>query len=122
MINQPTPASDPEAPVFNGHRGELHTSVFEYARDELNIPIHLGRRIEKYFEDDNEAGIVLENGEKVSWVCHKLSSMSTHISQISADVVLGSDGVRSKARKLVLGYVDRPKVGIAFLLHVQYLH
>ena len=70
VINQPSPKADPEAPVFNGHRGELHTVVFEYARDELGIPIHLGKRIQKYFEDDNQAGIVLEDGEKVSvsWV------------------------------------------------------
>ncbi|THW56223.1 putative MAK1-like monooxygenase [Aureobasidium pullulans] len=92
VINQPSPKADPEAPVFNGHRGELHTVVFEYARDELGIPIHLGKRIQKYFEDDKQAGIVLEDGEKVH-----------------ADVVIGSDGVRSKARELVLGYDDRPK-------------
>jgi len=30
--------------------------------------------------------------------------------QVVADVVIGSDGVRSKARELVLGYFDRPKV------------
>ena len=27
----------------------------------------------------------------------------------AADVVIGADGVRSKARELVLGYVDKPK-------------
>lgn len=56
---------DPDAPVFNGHRGELHTVVFNYARDELGIPIHLGQRVMEYFEDEDEAGIVLESGEKV---------------------------------------------------------
>lgn len=66
VINQPSPKADPEAPVFNGHRGELHSVVFEYARNELRIPIHLGKRIQKYFEDDKQAGIVLEDGEKVS--------------------------------------------------------
>ena len=29
--------------------------------------------------------------------------------QIVADVVIGADGVRSKARTLVLGYEDNPK-------------
>ena len=29
--------------------------------------------------------------------------------QIAGDVVIGADGVRSKARELVLGYVDKPK-------------
>lgn len=66
VINQPSPTADAEAPVFNGHRGELHSVVFEYARNELGIPIHLGKRIQKYFEDDKQAGIVLEDGEKVS--------------------------------------------------------
>ena len=86
MTIQKTPPQNPEAPVFNGHRGELHEVVFNYARHELGIPIHLGYRIKEYFENDNEAGVILENGERVT-----------------ADAVVGSDGVRSKARELVLG-------------------
>lgn len=31
------------------------------------------------------------------------------LKQIVGDVVIGADGVRSKARELVLGYVDKPK-------------
>ncbi|KAJ6014956.1 hypothetical protein N7540_009547 [Penicillium herquei] len=89
---QPPHKYDPEAPVFNGHRGELHTVVFNYAKDDLGIPIHLGQKVTEYFEDENEAGIVLECGSK-----------------ITADLVIGADGVRSKARELVLGYVDKPK-------------
>ncbi|KAI1266910.1 hypothetical protein F5Y18DRAFT_351959 [Xylariaceae sp. FL1019] len=92
MINQPTPEFDAKAPNFNGHRGELHEVVFKYARDELGIPIHLGQKIGSYFEDENEAGVVLENGDK-----------------ITADVVVAADGVRSRARKIVLGYEDKPK-------------
>ncbi|KAL2221519.1 putative MAK1-like monooxygenase [Thermoascus aurantiacus ATCC 26904] len=92
IITQPTPEMDPDAPVFNGHRGELHTVVFNYARDELGIPIHLGQRVTRYFEDDEKAGIILDSGEKVT-----------------ADVVVGADGVRSKAREVVLGYFDKPK-------------
>ncbi|KAF4314100.1 putative FAD binding domain protein [Botryosphaeria dothidea] len=90
IITQKTPPRVKESPVFNGHRGELHTVVFEYARDELGIPIHLGQRIVEYFEDEEKAGIQLATGEK-------------------AHVVLGADGVRSKARELVLGYDDKPK-------------
>ncbi|KAJ5730289.1 uncharacterized protein N7483_004797 [Penicillium malachiteum] len=92
VYTQPTHKYDPEAPVFNGHRGELHTIVFNYAKDDLGIPIHLGQKVTEYFEDDNEAGIILECGSK-----------------ITADLVIGADGVRSKARELVLGYVDKPK-------------
>lgn len=92
VFHQKTPPPAKESPVFNGHRGELHQIVFEYARDELKIPIHLGQPVEEYFEDEGQAGIVLGNGEKVV-----------------GDVVVGADGVRSKARTLVLGYVDKPK-------------
>lgn len=65
VYNQPSMPYDAEAPYFSGHRGELHEIVFNYARVDLSIPIHLGRRIENYFEDDKEAGIILDNGEKV---------------------------------------------------------
>lgn len=56
---------DPDAPVFNGHRGELHTVVFNYVKDELGIPLHLGQRVTEYFETESHAGIVLESGNKV---------------------------------------------------------
>ncbi|KAI1276822.1 hypothetical protein F5Y07DRAFT_122416 [Xylaria sp. FL0933] len=92
VINQPTPEYPAEAPNFNGHRGELHEVVFKYVRDDLGIPIHLGNKITTYFEDESQSGIILESGEKVH-----------------ADVVIAADGVRSKARKTVLGYEDKPK-------------
>ena len=92
VYHQTRPAQDEDAPVINGHRGELHQVVFEYARGELGIPIHLGEMVEEYFEEEGGAGIVLASGERV-W----------------GDLVIGADGVRSKARELVLGYVDRPK-------------
>ncbi|KAL9080410.1 MAG: hypothetical protein Q9157_000795 [Trypethelium eluteriae] len=74
---QKTPPRDPEAPVFNGHRGELHEVVFRYARDELGIPIHLGRRVKAYFEEEEagEAGVLFEDGGRAV-----------------GDVVVGSDG------------------------------
>jgi hypothetical protein len=65
VAHQKTPQLDPTASVFNGHRGELHEIVFEYARDELGIPIHLGKRVVQYFEGEGKAGIELESGEKV---------------------------------------------------------
>ncbi|KAK0640555.1 hypothetical protein B0T16DRAFT_430723 [Cercophora newfieldiana] len=90
--HQRSPPGPDDAPIFNGHRGELHEVVFNYARDELGIPIHLGQHVDEYFEDEHQAGIVLKDGQKVY-----------------ADIVIGADGVRSKARELVLGYVDKPK-------------
>ena len=108
VAHQKTPPGDPEAPVFNGHRGELHKVVFEYAKDEIGIDIRLGSRVVRYFEDTNEAGIELEGGERA---CNfpNLENIYTDKLQIVADVVIGADGVRSKARALVLGYEDNPK-------------
>jgi 2-polyprenyl-6-methoxyphenol hydroxylase-like FAD-dependent oxidoreductase len=58
------PTVDEKAPVFNGHRGELHKIVFEYARA-LGIEIRLGRKAVGYFEDEGGAGVEFEDGEKV---------------------------------------------------------
>ncbi len=66
VFHQKTPQRIEDAPVFNGHRGELHEVVFNYARDELGIPIHLGQNVSQYFEDEHKAGIILNNGEKAS--------------------------------------------------------
>jgi len=65
VITQKTPPQDMSMPVFNGHRGELHEIVFNHAKDDLGIPIHLNKRVRNYFENDDEAGIVFEDGEKV---------------------------------------------------------
>jgi 2-polyprenyl-6-methoxyphenol hydroxylase-like FAD-dependent oxidoreductase len=92
VCNQKSPPRVEESPVFNGHRGELHEIVFNHASKDLGIPIHLGCRVVGYFEDANKAGIELEDGRR-----------------ITGDIVIGSDGVRSKARELVLGYTDKPK-------------
>jgi len=75
---------------FNGHRGEIHEIVFQYAQD-MGIEILLGHNVEDYFETDSNAGVV-SNGKK-----------------FVGDVVLAADGVRSKGRTLVLGYEDKPK-------------
>lgn len=91
VLNQKTAPRDPTAPGLNGHRGELHEIIFDYVKD-LGIPIHLGHRVENYWETEEAAGIILEDGTK-----------------IEGDVVIGSDGVRSKARTLVLGYEEKPK-------------
>lgn len=72
IITQTTPPQDPQAPVFNGHRGELHEVVFNYAKDDLKIPIHLGRKVEKYWEEEDKAGIELATGERVRHECFVL--------------------------------------------------
>lgn len=75
---------------YNGHRGEIHKIIFDHAIEQ-GVDIKLGQQVTEYFETETEAG-VLSNGER-----------------IVGDVVLGADGVRSKARTLVLGYDDAPK-------------
>jgi 2-polyprenyl-6-methoxyphenol hydroxylase-like FAD-dependent oxidoreductase len=65
VYHQRSPAPAPEAPVLNGHRGELHEVVFNYVGNELKIPIHLGKQVVEYLEDDEKAGFVLQDGQKV---------------------------------------------------------
>lgn len=69
---------------FNGHRGEIHRILYDHAL-ELGIEIRLGQKVTEYFELENGAGVI-SNGER-----------------IEADVILAADGVRSKARTIVLG-------------------
>lgn len=68
---------------YNGHRGELHKIVYDHAVS-LGIPIRLGCNVTEYWETPDKAGVVC-NGERME-----------------ADLVVGADGVRSKARTLVL--------------------
>jgi 2-polyprenyl-6-methoxyphenol hydroxylase-like FAD-dependent oxidoreductase len=97
MCNQASPPRDESAPMFNGHRGELHEILFNHVKDDLGVPIHLGSRVTGYFENEDHAGITLGGAE------------GEEDRKVTADIVIGSDGVRSKARELVLGYTDAPK-------------
>lgn len=78
------------SPFSSSHRGEIHKIIFDHAINQ-GVDIRLGQQVTEYFENDKEAGVI-SNGER-----------------IVGDVVLGADGVRSKARQLVLGYDDKPK-------------
>lgn len=64
--HQKSPPRNAEAPTFNGHRGELHEIVYNHAKEDLKIPIHLGKKVVRYFEEGEKAGIELEGGEVVS--------------------------------------------------------
>lgn len=113
VLTQPPAPKRPTAPVFNGHRGELHEVVFRYA-EELGIQIHLGARVKRYFEDVGKAGVELESGEtvyhhQILTIEKKKNGLVLTKGKVFGDVVLGADGVRSKARELVLGYDDKPK-------------
>ena len=79
--------------MYNGHRANFHRVIYEFALS-LGISIHLGKRVLSHHEDDKEmkAWITTDKGEI-----------------FKSDVVVGADGMRSRARKLDLGYDDKPK-------------
>jgi 2-polyprenyl-6-methoxyphenol hydroxylase-like FAD-dependent oxidoreductase len=60
-------------------------------RKARGIDIRLDQNVTDYFETDDEAGVVA-NGV-----------------QIRGDVVFAAEGVRSRGRKIVLGYEDQPR-------------
>lgn len=74
---------------INGHRGEIHRILIDYATAQ-GIDIRTGQNVTSYWEEDDCAGITV-GGEK-----------------IKADLVLASEGVKSPARKVVLGREDLP--------------
>ncbi|KAK3320127.1 hypothetical protein B0T19DRAFT_479118 [Cercophora scortea] len=78
-------------PRVNGHRGEIHQILLRHALAR-GIDIRLGHNIINYFEDDDSAGVETSTGEK-----------------FTADLVLAAEGVRSRGRKLVLGFEDKPQ-------------
>ena len=93
VLDQAKIPPNPEKPMYNGHRADFHRVIYKYALS-LGIPIHLGKRVASYHEDDKQmkAWVTTDEGEI-----------------FKGDVVVGADGVRSRARKLVLGYDDKPK-------------
>ncbi|TPX12501.1 uncharacterized protein E0L32_006913 [Thyridium curvatum] len=76
---------------INAHRGAIHQVIWDHIKERGTIDIHLNQRVTDYFEDENGAGVMV-NGKKVT-----------------ADVVIASEGVRSRGRKIVLGFDDKPK-------------
>lgn len=74
----------PGRPVYNGHRAELHKVLHDYALA-LSIPVRMGQKVISYHDDAAGAWVVLETGEVVR-----------------GDVVVASDGLRSKAKKVIL--------------------
>ncbi|KAH7076183.1 hypothetical protein FB567DRAFT_596801 [Paraphoma chrysanthemicola] len=77
-------------PRVNGHRGELYEIIYKHVC-ERGIEVRWGTRVTDYFEDKEKAGVIV-NGE-----------------EMVADVVVAAEGVRSRGRKIVLGFDDKPK-------------
>ena len=90
---------------FNGRRGEIHDVLLEHAK-ELGVEIKFGYEVVKFWEDSvtGKAGVVARarggncDGEEVTF---------------EGDVVVGADGVRSRARATVL---------VCCLLHCKIYH
>ncbi|KAH7929062.1 monooxygenase [Leucogyrophana mollusca] len=78
---------------YNGHRAEIHQVLFDHAVS-LGVRIRMGQEVVSYWENDERksSGVVLRGGE-----------------YIEADLVVAADGVRSQARRYILGYNDKPK-------------
>lgn len=76
-------------PRINGHRGELYGIIHAHAVE--GIEVRLGQRVTDYFENEGKAGVNV-NGE-----------------EMFADVAIAAKGMRSRGRKIVLGFDDKPK-------------
>ncbi|BGP41482.1 hypothetical protein JCM10450v2_005530 [Rhodotorula kratochvilovae] len=79
-----------DAPLYDTTRYDLHEILIKRAK-ELGAELRMDARVTKYIEEADYAAV------EVDGQVHK------------ADVVLGADGVKSKARELVLGVYDAPK-------------
>ncbi|ORY72417.1 hypothetical protein BCR35DRAFT_326278 [Leucosporidium creatinivorum] len=79
-----------ENPAFDAHRGDLHQVLLDYAVS-VGVEVKQGINVSAYEETATGASVII-NGERHT-----------------ADLVIGADGVKSKAREIVLGYVDAPK-------------
>ncbi|KAI0399492.1 salicylate hydroxylase [Xylaria palmicola] len=77
---------------YIGHRGDYHTALLDAVAD-AGIEIRMGSEIVDY-EDEaaSQPAIILADGTRVS-----------------ADIIIGADGIKSRARELVLGFSDAPK-------------
>ncbi|EXJ95671.1 hypothetical protein A1O1_00793 [Capronia coronata CBS 617.96] len=74
---------------FIGHRGDYHRAFLD-AVAEKGIPVHMGSEVVEY--DDSSPSVTLKNGER-------------HF----ANIIIAVDGIKSRARELVLGFDDKPK-------------
>ncbi|KAL2404110.1 FAD-dependent monooxygenase roqM [Exophiala dermatitidis] len=74
---------------FIGHRGDYHKGFLD-AVAEKGIPLHMGSEVVEY--DDTVPSVTLKNGARHT-----------------ADIIIAVDGIKSRARELVLGFDDKPK-------------
>lgn len=71
-------------------RSEFHSLLHQYALH-IGIPIRYGAKAVDYFETEDEAGVELEDGER-----------------ISADIAVAADGIGSRSRRLIADTKEQP--------------
>ncbi|KAJ0117310.1 monooxygenase [Diaporthe amygdali] len=77
-----------------GHRGDYHEAFLQGVRD-AGIEIKMGYEVVGFGEGDGEdarPSVIFKDGTVVR-----------------ADLIVGADGIKSRARELVLGFTDAPK-------------
>ncbi|KAJ8105030.1 hypothetical protein ONZ43_g7587 [Nemania bipapillata] len=77
---------------YIGHRGDYHTAFLDAVRD-AGIEIRMGCEVIDYEDEEgSQPAVILADG-----------------SRVLADIIIGADGIKSRARELVLGFADAPK-------------
>ncbi|KAI1323625.1 salicylate hydroxylase [Xylariaceae sp. FL0255] len=79
---------------YIGHRGDYHTAFLD-AVTEAGIEIRMGCEV---------VGFVDEEGEG-----RRPEVLFADGTRVAADLIVGADGIKSRARELVLGFEDAPK-------------
>lgn len=74
---------------YIGHRGDYHDTFLKAVAD-ADIPLHMDHEVVAF--DEDKPSVIFASGEEVS-----------------ADIIIGADGIKSRARELVLGFKDLPK-------------
>ncbi|KAL7621078.1 hypothetical protein AAE478_008390 [Parahypoxylon ruwenzoriense] len=74
---------------YIGHRGDYHEAFIQAVKD-AGIEIRMGREVVAY--DESKPSIFFADG-----------------TEETADIIVGADGIKSRARELVLGFEDAPK-------------
>ncbi|KAI1475190.1 putative monooxygenase [Daldinia eschscholtzii] len=74
---------------YIGHRGDYHEAFIQAVKD-AGIEIRMGREVVSY--DESKPSVIFADG-----------------TEETADLIVGADGIKSRARELVLGFEDAPK-------------
>lgn len=87
---------DPKEPPGNFQQRPLVYKMLVTQAEKIGVKIEYGKRVVSYFEEDDKAGVVTDEGER-----------------FVADVVIAADGVGSKSQALVGGEVRAKPSGRA---------